>query len=109
MKQNSVPSPSLNNGLKRRIRKSEKVDNIDNTLNYLRESLSNYMDNDMCQQLVQRIGSDKYADEEQFVRDLSEEEMAYLNDVLETELNYAKNVDNDVRVKELNEVYELLF
>lgn len=63
----------------------------------------------MCQHLVQRIESDQYASEEQFVRSLSEEEMAYLNDVLETELNYAKNVDNDVRVKELNEVYELLF
>lgn len=109
MKQNSDQNPSLNNEQKRRTRRFKKVNNIDNTLNYLRESLSNYVDNDMCQHLVQRIESDQYASEEQFVRSLSEEEMAYLNDVLETELNYAKNVDNDVRVKELNEVYELLF
>lgn len=85
------------------------MDNIDHTLDYLRESLSNYMENGMCQHIVTKMETAHYKNEEQFVRNLTEEEMAYLNDVLENELDYAKNVENDVRVKELTEVYELLF
>ncbi|GAB3061054.1 sporulation protein [Virgibacillus ainsalahensis] len=82
---------------------------IDYTLNYLRESLSNYMDNEMCQQIVKKMEANHYVNEKYFVRDLGEEEMTYLNDVLENELSYAKDVQDDIRVKELTEVYELLF
>jgi hypothetical protein len=51
----------------------------------------------------------KGAGEESFVKMLNEEEATYLNDVLENELAYAKRVQYDDRVKELTEVYELLF
>ena len=44
-----------------------------------------------------------------FVKELNEEEIIYLNGVLENELAYAKRVQYDERVKELTEVYELLF
>ncbi|WP_407668341.1 sporulation protein [Oceanobacillus damuensis] len=82
---------------------------IDNTLEYLRESLSNYIENDMCQQILAKMEANKYANEEKFVSDLDGEEMNYLDMVLENELDYAKNVQNDIRVQELNEVYEQLF
>ncbi|MFC2947096.1 sporulation protein [Virgibacillus sediminis] len=82
---------------------------IDHTLNYLRESLSNYMDNEMCQQIVRKMETNQYVSEGHFVKDLDEEEITYLNDVLENELDYAKGVQHDIRVKELTEVYELLF
>ncbi|MBP1970111.1 CRISPR/Cas system-associated endonuclease Cas1 [Virgibacillus natechei] len=82
---------------------------MDHTLSYLRESLSNYMENDMCQQIVKKMQANKYANEEELARDLDEEETSYLNQVLENELDYAKNVQDDSRVKGLNEVHELLF
>lgn len=82
---------------------------IDHTLDYLRESLANYMENDMCQQITKKLEAKQYVNEEQFVRDLQQEEITYLSDVLENELNYAKRVAHDQRVKELTEVYELLF
>lgn len=43
------------------------------------------------------------------MEDLDEEESAYLNSLLEQEINYAENAQDDVRVRELNEIYELLF
>lgn len=82
---------------------------IDNTLNYLRESLANYSENDMCQKIDKKLETEGYKNEGEFVRNLDEEEMAYLDSVLERELAYARNVENDIRVKELTEVYELLF
>ncbi|WP_439144721.1 sporulation protein [Virgibacillus salinus] len=82
---------------------------IDNTLNYLRESLANYSGNDMCQKIDKKLETEVYKNEVEFVRDLDEEEMAYLDSVLKNELAYARNVENDIRVKELTEVYELLF
>ncbi|WP_411852897.1 sporulation protein [Virgibacillus halodenitrificans] len=82
---------------------------IDYTLNYLRESLANYSENEMCQQIFQKLDEKIYSNEVMFVKALDEEEMTYLNDVLENELYYAKSVEHDQRVKELTEVYELLF
>jgi hypothetical protein len=82
---------------------------MDRTLQYLRESLSNYIENDVCQQILSKIENKNYANEESFVGDLDGQEMDYLDMVLENELDYAKNVQNDDRVKELNEVYEQLF
>ncbi|SDQ83731.1 hypothetical protein SAMN05216231_2724 [Virgibacillus salinus] len=78
-------------------------------MNYLRESLANYSGNDMCQKIDKKLETEVYKNEVEFVRDLDEEEMAYLDSVLKNELAYARNVENDIRVKELTEVYELLF
>lgn len=82
---------------------------MDQTLQYLRESLSNYIENDVCQQILSKIETNNYASEESFIVDLDGKEMDYLDMVLEQELDYAKNVQSDSRVKELNEVYEQLF
>lgn len=44
----------------------------------------------------------------EFVRTLSEEETAFLNSVLEKEIRYAQDEQDQIRVTQLNEVYELL-
>ncbi|GAB3803259.1 sporulation protein [Virgibacillus kimchii] len=82
---------------------------IDPTLKYLMEALSNYSENELCQSIFAKLKTNIYTSEESFVKELNEEESTYLNDVLENELAYAKRVQYDERVKELTEVYELLF
>ncbi|MFD2630196.1 sporulation protein [Oceanobacillus kapialis] len=82
---------------------------MDHTLDYLRESLANYQESEMCQHIINKLESKSYTGEGEFVKDLEAEEMTYLHDVLENELDYAKNVQYDQRVKELTEVIELLF
>ncbi len=63
----------------------------------------------MCQQLVSKLEANHYTSEKKFIDDLDGNEMDYLDMVLENELDYAKNVQNDIRVQELNEVFEQLF
>jgi hypothetical protein len=109
MPQISSQNPSWNSGQKRRIQRYKKVNLIDPTLKYLSEALSNYRDNELCQNIMGKLERGNYASEELFVKELDEEEATYLNDVLENELAYAKRVQYDQRVKELTEVYELLF
>ena len=74
----------------------------------MRESLCNYEDDEQCQQIFKKLESKHYGTEGKFVLDLDEKEIAYLNSILNKELKYAKQVENDIRVKELNEVFELL-
>lgn len=50
----------------------------------------------------------RYVNEEEFVKDLDDNEMSFLNHVLEKEIKYAQNEQDQKRAKELNEVYELL-
>ncbi len=85
------------------------MDIIDNTLKYLRESISNYLDNhDVCKQLYKKLGSKDYQDEVDFVEDLDEEETIYLDSLLKKEINYAEQAQDQFRVKQLNKIYELL-
>lgn len=81
---------------------------IDDTLKYLRESLANFSEHDVCRRVNEKLETANYAIEGDFVKALDDEEMAYLNDLLEKEINYVRNVQNDIRVKEWSEVYELL-
>ncbi|ASB91301.1 sigma-G-dependent sporulation-specific acid-soluble spore protein CsgA [Bacillus sonorensis] len=82
---------------------------MDTTLGYLRESLSNHLEHDMGQRIYKKITSQRYDNEEEFVRHLDEREAAFLNAVLEHEMKYALNEQDHQRTRELNEVYELLF
>lgn len=50
-----------------------------------------------------------YENEGEFVKDLNDLEMDALNQVLEKEIKYAENEQDEKRTMELNEVYELLF
>ncbi|MFD2761656.1 sporulation protein [Lentibacillus juripiscarius] len=82
---------------------------IDNTLHYLRESLANTSEQDMTKQLIEKLQTTEFSDEEEFVKSLDEEEIAYLDSVVEKELNYARNANDEVRAGQLLEVYEQLF
>ena len=50
-----------------------------------------------------------YSSEGDFVRDLNQKEINFLNKMLPEEINYAKEEKDEKRAIELNEVFELLF
>ena len=82
---------------------------MDSNLGYLRESLSNHLENHQeCQQIYDKLERTHYQNEEEFVRDLSENEVAILNLILRTEIGYARQEQDEERVEQLNGVYELL-
>lgn len=86
------------------------MNTVEHSLMYLRESLSNYVEeNVLCQQIYTKLETKKYDNEADFVEELEEEEIVYLDDLLAKEINYAQSVQDDIRVKELNDIYELLF
>lgn len=88
---------------------------IEKSLRYLKESLLHYLDedddryNETCEQLLKRLKETEYKSEDQFLNDLEEEETEFLNNLLESEINYAHQAQDEVRLKELNDIYELLF
>lgn len=79
-------------------------------LAYLREALANYADrhHTIAVHLYKKLMSKSYKDEEQFVRDLSQKEAAFLDRMLRQEMKYAKEEQDAVRVYHLNEIYEQL-
>jgi hypothetical protein len=82
---------------------------MDKSLGYLRESLSNWSEgNEIALELFRKLESNQYNNEIEFVKDLSEEEVIYLNDVLPQELKYAKDEQDGLRYQQLNDVYEQL-
>ncbi|NHM29447.1 sigma-G-dependent sporulation-specific acid-soluble spore protein CsgA [Neobacillus terrae] len=83
---------------------------MDKTLGYLRETLSNYSeDNSLGQHLLHKLLNHKYASEGDFVRHLTAKEIDFLNGILKKEIQYAKDEQDEKRTYELNEVFELLF
>lgn len=74
----------------------------------MNESLANYSENRMCQQIFKKLEAADYESELDFVETLDQAEVSYLESVLKSEMHYARNVQDDIRMKELNEVYELL-
>jgi hypothetical protein len=86
------------------------VRDLDRTLGYLRETLSNYTEQySLGQSLYEKVSQLKYTSEGAFVKDLSEEEIDFLNKILPDEIQYAKDEQDEKRAHELNEVYELLY
>lgn len=83
--------------------------NMDNTLGYLREIVSNYTDEHSAgEQVFQKLIKGTYTSEGSFVRDLNQKEIKFLNKILPIEINYAKEEQDEKRAFELNEVFELL-
>ncbi|MDF0726277.1 sigma-G-dependent sporulation-specific acid-soluble spore protein CsgA [Cytobacillus sp. S13-E01] len=83
---------------------------MEQTLAYLRESISNYSDEQKVpKRIYEKLMQKPFESEGAFVRVLDEEEIEFLNKVLPDEINYAMEEQDFKRVKELNEVYELLF
>ncbi|MEK5523147.1 sporulation protein [Heyndrickxia sporothermodurans] len=81
---------------------------MDTTLAYLRESLSNHLNHSIWEEIYKKLQANTNQNEMEFVRTLSEEETAFLNSVLEKEIRYAQDEQDQIRVTQLNEVYELL-
>lgn len=83
---------------------------IEHSLRYLRESLSNYEeDDDILERINKKLDSSVYESDIEFIEDLDEDETTYLDRILEQEINYAKDAQDEVRAKQLNDIYELLF
>ncbi|MDE3838942.1 sporulation protein [Bacillus methanolicus] len=83
---------------------------MDKTLGYLREIVSNYTEqSSLCKKIYEKIEKNLDSSEEDFVRKLSQKEINYLNEILPQEIRYAKDEKDNERVRQLNEVYELLF
>ena len=83
---------------------------LDNTLGYLKEILSNYTDDHSEGRFIyKKLVEGAYTSEKSFVRDLTQKESKFLNNILPKEINHAKEVQDEKRAFELNEVYELLF
>ena len=82
---------------------------MDQTLGYLREILAGYTETyPLSQKIYQRIEEGKYHSEGSFVRDLTMEEIEFLNKILPEAIEYAKEELDNKRAYQLNEVYELL-
>jgi hypothetical protein len=84
---------------------------VEKTLAYLREILSNYTEyHDQTPRIIyHKLIKNAYKNEEEFVRDLSQKEIAFLDRILPNEIRYAMDEKDFERVYQLNEVYELLF
>jgi hypothetical protein len=87
-----------------------RVNTMDNTLGYLRETLSNYTDDHSDgKNIYRKLSEGRYSSEGDFVRQLNQREINFLNNMLPKEINYAKEEQDEKRAHELNEVFELLF
>jgi phosphoribosyl-ATP pyrophosphohydrolase len=83
---------------------------MEKTQAYLREILSDYTETyPLSKKIYQRIEEGNYPSEGDFVRDLTAEEIEFLNKILPEAIEYANNEQDDKRAQQLNEVYELLY
>ena len=83
---------------------------MEKTQAYLREILSDYTETyPLSKKIYQRIEEGHYPSEGDFVRDLTAEEIEFLNKILPEAIEYAKNELDEKRAQQLNEVYELLY
>ncbi|MBT2684027.1 sigma-G-dependent sporulation-specific acid-soluble spore protein CsgA [Bacillus sp. ISL-37] len=83
---------------------------MEKTQAYLREIISNYTETyPLSKKIYQRLEQGDYPSEGDFVRDLTTEEIEFLNKILPEAIEYAKNELDEKRAQQLNEVYELLY
>jgi predicted transcriptional regulator len=83
---------------------------MEKTQAYLREIISNYTETyPLSKKIYSRLEQGDYPTEGDFVRDLTAEEIEFLNKILPDAIEYAKNEMDEKRAEQLNEVYELLY
>jgi phosphoribosyl-ATP pyrophosphohydrolase len=83
---------------------------MEKTQAYLREIISNYTETyPLSKNIYNRLEQGNYPTEGDFVRDLTAEEIEFLNKILPEAIEYAKNELDEKRAQQLNEVYELLY
>jgi hypothetical protein len=86
------------------------VEGLDHTLDYLLESLSNWVDTHAeARTIYRKLVNHPYQNERAFAKALSPEESHFLTDILTEEMHYAQQEQDDVRLGQLNEVYEQLY
>lgn len=81
---------------------------MDFTLGYLKEALSNYDRSSVCQRINDKLEKGQFKTERDFVLQLEDDEVQFLNNVLPDEIKYAFSEQDFIRGNQLNEVYELL-
>ncbi|MEW8986669.1 MAG: sigma-G-dependent sporulation-specific acid-soluble spore protein CsgA [Bacillus sp. (in: firmicutes)] len=83
---------------------------MEKTQAYLREIISNYTETyPLSKKIYSRLEQGDYPSEGEFVKDLTAEEIEFLNKILPEAIEYAKNEQDEKRAQQLNEVYELLY
>lgn len=83
---------------------------MEKTQAYLREIISNYTETyPLSKKIYDRLEQGQYPSEGDFVKDLTAEEIEFLNKILPEAIEYAKNELDEKRAHQLNEVYELLY
>ncbi|WLR56838.1 sigma-G-dependent sporulation-specific acid-soluble spore protein CsgA [Mesobacillus subterraneus] len=83
---------------------------MEKTQAYLREIISNYTETyPLSKKIYDRLEQGDYLSEGDFVKDLTAEELEFLNKILPKAIEYAKNESDEIRAQQLNEVYELLY
>lgn len=83
---------------------------MEKTQAYLREIISNYTETyPLSKKIYNRLEQGDYPSEGDFVKDLTAEEIEFLNKILPDAIEYARNELDEKRAHQLNEVYELLY
>ena len=83
---------------------------MEKTQAYLREIISNYTETyPLSKKIYDRLEQGHYPSEGEFVKDLTAEEIEFLNKILPEAIDYAKNELDEKRAQQLNEVFELLY
>ena len=83
---------------------------MEKTQAYLREIISNYTETyPLSKKIYNRLEQGDYPSEGEFVKDLTAEEIEFLNKILPEAIEYARNELDEKRAQQLNEVYELLY
>jgi hypothetical protein len=82
---------------------------MNQALGYVREILSANAENvPIGKKIYEKISKKHYSAEESFVKNLTAEEMAYLDRILAEAIDYSNQEQDYERASQLNEVYELL-
>ncbi|CAH0344335.1 sporulation protein [Bacillus sp. CECT 9360] len=82
---------------------------MNQSLAYVREILAGHTENDTIgKKIYDKISNKQYDTERLFVKNLTAEEMYYLNQVLEEAIEYSNQEQDHERSKQLTEVFELL-
>lgn len=83
---------------------------MDHTLDYLRESLSNWIDeNETAYRIYHKLENHVYSNERDFAQALDQDEIKYLSELVREEMHYAGQEEDSVRLTQLNEVFEQLY
>lgn len=82
---------------------------MNQSLAYVREILAGHTEIEpVGQKIFDKISNKDYPTERLFVKNLTADEMYYLNRILEQAIEYSNQEQDYERSKHLNEVYELL-